>query len=143
MDEYVSTGIPGVDTILGDHGIPRGHSVLVCGGPGSGKTTFATQFLYKGATDHGEAGVYITLDEEPDDIQEVPTGSLTLLVGPPEAGKSAFCHQVVLNRLAAESAVMFVTTEQTPDEITRTLMDKGLREAVAGSLDFAMLSVRP
>jgi KaiC/GvpD/RAD55 family RecA-like ATPase len=39
--EYVSTGVPGVDKILGEKGIAKGHTILICGGPGSGKTTFA------------------------------------------------------------------------------------------------------
>ena len=67
--DYVPTGIPGVDKILAGKGIPSGHTVLVCGGPGSGKTTFSIQFLYMGATQHGEPGVYVTLDEEPSDIR--------------------------------------------------------------------------
>jgi KaiC/GvpD/RAD55 family RecA-like ATPase len=67
--EYVSTGIPGVDKILAGKGLPRGHTILVSGGPGSGKTTFAIQFLYTGATQHGESGVYVTLDEDPSDIK--------------------------------------------------------------------------
>jgi KaiC/GvpD/RAD55 family RecA-like ATPase len=70
MSEYVQTGIPGVDTILGAAGIPQGHTVLISGGPGSGKTTFAIQYLYSGATQHGEPGVYITLDEEPADVKK-------------------------------------------------------------------------
>ena len=70
MDGYVPTGIPGVDTILVGKGIPQGHTILVSGGPGSGKTTFAIQFLYTGATQHGEAGVYVTLDEDPEEIKK-------------------------------------------------------------------------
>jgi len=62
-DDYTSTGITGADKILGEKGIPRGHSILVAGGPGSGKTTFAMQFLYKGATEYDEPGIYISLDE--------------------------------------------------------------------------------
>jgi len=58
-----------VDKILGDRGIPRGHTILVCGGPGSGKTTFAVQFLYKGATEHEEPGIYVSLDEDPEDVK--------------------------------------------------------------------------
>jgi len=69
-EDYVPTGIPGVDKILTEKGIPRGHTILVSGGPGSGKTTFAIQFLYTGATQHDEAGVYVTLDEEPGDIKK-------------------------------------------------------------------------
>ncbi len=67
--EYVSTGIPGVDKILAGKGFPSGHTLLVSGGPGSGKSTFAIQFLYTGATQHGESGVYVTLDEDPSDIK--------------------------------------------------------------------------
>jgi KaiC/GvpD/RAD55 family RecA-like ATPase len=70
VEDYVPTGIPGVDKILVGKGLPRGHTILVSGGPGSGKTTFAIQFLYTGATEHGEAGVYVTLDEEPGDIRK-------------------------------------------------------------------------
>jgi KaiC/GvpD/RAD55 family RecA-like ATPase len=69
-EDYVPTGIPGVDKILAEKGIPKGHTILVSGGPGSGKTTFAIQFLYTGATQHGESGVYVTLDEEPSDIRK-------------------------------------------------------------------------
>jgi KaiC/GvpD/RAD55 family RecA-like ATPase len=68
-DDYVSTGIAGADKILGEKGLPRGHSILVAGGPGSGKTTFAIQFLYKGVTEHNEPGIYISLDEDPEDVK--------------------------------------------------------------------------
>lgn len=70
MESYVPVGIPGVDAILGGHGIPRGHTVLISGGPGSGKTTFAIQYLYTGITQHDEAGIYVTLDEDPEDIKK-------------------------------------------------------------------------
>jgi archaellum biogenesis ATPase FlaH len=41
------------------------------------------------------------------EIQEVPKGNLILLTGPPGAGKSAFCYQVVLNGLAMEKPVIY------------------------------------
>ena len=69
-EKYVPTGISGVDEILAGKGIPKGHSILVSGGPGSGKTTFAIQFLYIGATKYNESGLYVTLDEEPNDIKK-------------------------------------------------------------------------
>jgi KaiC/GvpD/RAD55 family RecA-like ATPase len=70
MPDHVQTGISGVDAILGGVGIPQGHTILISGGPGSGKTTFAIQFLYTGATEYGEPGLYITLDEEPEDVKK-------------------------------------------------------------------------
>ncbi|MCZ6647681.1 MAG: AAA family ATPase [Thaumarchaeota archaeon] len=65
MPNYISTGIPGVDELLEGRGIPEGHIVFLLGSPGSGKTTFALQMLYKGATEYNEPGVFITLDESP------------------------------------------------------------------------------
>ena len=68
--KYVSSGVPGVDNILEGKGIPRGHTILISGGPGSGKTTFAMQFLHNGATKYQESGIYVTLDEDPEDIRK-------------------------------------------------------------------------
>ncbi len=58
----VSTGIAGLDTMLGG-GFPAGRMILVLGGPGTGKTIFCSQFLHYGATEQGEKTVYISLDE--------------------------------------------------------------------------------
>jgi KaiC/GvpD/RAD55 family RecA-like ATPase len=69
MPEHLTTGIPGVDTLLEGKGIPAGHTVLVSGGPGSGKTTFGIQYLHSGVVQHGQAGLYVTLDEDPQDIK--------------------------------------------------------------------------
>jgi len=60
--ERVATGVVGLDTMLGG-GLPLNRFVLVCGGPGSGKTIFGVQFLFSGVTEYDEAGLYITLDE--------------------------------------------------------------------------------
>jgi circadian clock protein KaiC len=38
-------------------GFPEDRVILVIGGPGSGKTIFASQFLYKGVVDYGENGI--------------------------------------------------------------------------------------
>ena len=70
------------------------------------------------------------------DIMEVPKGSLILLTGPPGAGKSTFCHQVVLNGLAMDRPVMFVTTEQGPAEIIGLLRERGMGELPPGALNF-------
>jgi predicted hydrocarbon binding protein/KaiC/GvpD/RAD55 family RecA-like ATPase len=69
-------------------------------------------------------------------IQEVPKESLTLLVGPPGAGKSTFCHQMVLNGMAAERPIIFVTTEQNPSVVTGLLREKGMGESTPAALSF-------
>jgi predicted hydrocarbon binding protein/KaiC/GvpD/RAD55 family RecA-like ATPase len=70
------------------------------------------------------------------EIQEAPRESLTLVAGPPGTGKSTFCHQIVLNGIAAERPIIFVTTEQSPSGITGLLRDKGLAELPPGALSF-------
>jgi circadian clock protein KaiC len=67
---YLPTGITGLDDMLNHKGIPSGHTVLLSGGPGSGKTTMAIQFLFQGATQYDEPGLYISLDEDPADIKQ-------------------------------------------------------------------------
>jgi len=51
------------------------------------------------------------------EIREVPKESLILLAGPPGAGKSTLCHQMMLSSIAAERPVIFVSTEQSPSRI--------------------------
>jgi CRP-like cAMP-binding protein/KaiC/GvpD/RAD55 family RecA-like ATPase len=69
-------------------------------------------------------------------IQEMPGETLTLVVGPPGAGKSTFCHQVVLNSIATKRPVIFVTTEQSPSGVMRTLVDKGIEAPEPEVLSF-------
>ena len=70
------------------------------------------------------------------EIQEVPKNNLILLAGPPGAGKSTFCHQIVLNGIAIERPVIFVTTEQSPSEVTALLREKGMGEPTPAALSF-------
>src|SRR5688572_23361609 len=61
------TGIDGFDELTGG-GIPRGRPTLVCGGAGSGKTVFGMQFLLNGAVDYNEPGVFISFEEQVDEL---------------------------------------------------------------------------
>ncbi len=69
MVERVPTGIPGLDELI-EGGFPRGRSILVSGGCGTGKTILAMQYLVKGALEHNEPGLYITVDERAELIRE-------------------------------------------------------------------------
>jgi KaiC/GvpD/RAD55 family RecA-like ATPase len=66
--ERTKSGIPGFDEIIGG-GFPRGTCCLVTGTAGSGKTTFAVQFLYRGITDYNENGIYVCLEERPQNLR--------------------------------------------------------------------------
>lgn len=57
------TGIAGFDEITGG-GVPRGRTTLLVGGPGSGKTVLALQFLVHGARDCREPGILVAFEED-------------------------------------------------------------------------------
>lgn len=65
----VPTGIIGLDELI-QGGLPEGRSFLVSGATGTGKSIFCTQFLYAGATQYKQPGVYVTLDERPNLLRE-------------------------------------------------------------------------
>ncbi|MCS7120292.1 MAG: ATPase domain-containing protein [Nitrososphaerota archaeon] len=62
--ERVQTGIDGFDGLI-EGGLPRGYCYAIVGGPGTGKTTFAVQFICTGILRFGENGIYVTLEEPP------------------------------------------------------------------------------
>jgi circadian clock protein KaiC len=68
-DKRVSTGIAGLDEILGG-GLTADRIYLVEGAPGSGKTTMGLQFLLEGAR-RGERTLYVTLSETADELRAV------------------------------------------------------------------------
>lgn len=63
------TGIEGFD-LVSQGGIPKGRTTLVTGTAGSAKTVFAAQFLAEGIQKVNETGVFVTFEENPDEIRK-------------------------------------------------------------------------
>lgn len=63
------TGVKGFEDITFG-GLPKGRPTLVAGGAGSGKTMFAMEFIVHGAMDYGEPGVYVTFEENVNDLKQ-------------------------------------------------------------------------
>lgn len=60
-DEFIKVGIPGFDELV-EKGIPKGSSVLLAGGPGSGKTTFTLHTIAY-SCQKGEKCLYMSFEE--------------------------------------------------------------------------------
>jgi len=73
VDKYVikrtPTGIPGLDELI-EGGFIENDSILIAGSTGTGKTTFALQFLYYGAKELDEPGIYVTFEEMPQTVRQ-------------------------------------------------------------------------
>jgi circadian clock protein KaiC len=71
-DRRISSGVPGLDPMLGG-GLWPGASTMVAGPSGSGKTVMGLHFIFGGAQ-HGEPGVIATLQENPAQLQRMLSG---------------------------------------------------------------------
>jgi len=61
------TGIGGLDEVTYG-GLPKDRPTLLCGSAGCGKTLFGMTFLYNGAVEYNEPGVFLSFEEQPDDL---------------------------------------------------------------------------
>jgi KaiC/GvpD/RAD55 family RecA-like ATPase len=68
MPDLVSTGVEGLDSIL-NGGITEHSTVLVSGNPGTGKSILGIQYLYSGVLEDDEQGIYVTFEEDADDVR--------------------------------------------------------------------------
>jgi circadian clock protein KaiC len=71
-EQHLNTGIPGLDALL-KGGIPLGRSIILSGVSGTGKTTFALQFLITGAL-RNEKGLLFSFEETPDRLYRTAAG---------------------------------------------------------------------
>jgi len=66
--EVLSTGQPALDKCLSG-GLPRGSNILLTGSLGSGKSTFARQFISNGIRER-EKALFVVLDDNPKQIRK-------------------------------------------------------------------------
>lgn len=71
--ERMLTGIEGLDSIL-EGGLTTNRSTLIAGTSGSAKTVLAVQFLAEGIMQYGEPGIFVTLEESPQDLRNNMAG---------------------------------------------------------------------
>jgi len=69
-------------------------------------------------------------------LQDIPLENLILVVGPPGAGKSHFCEQAALQRLAIGKPVIYLTTDCDSTKTQADLQEEGLGKIAPGLLSF-------
>lgn len=67
--ERVPSGIPGFDELV-EGGFPRQSTILVAGGPGTGKTIFCLQYLVNGIEQFNEKGLFVTFEQKMDAVKK-------------------------------------------------------------------------
>ncbi|OQX44518.1 MAG: hypothetical protein B0D85_06785, partial [Candidatus Sedimenticola endophacoides] len=85
----LETGVSGFDEML-EGGLPEGRTTLVSAGPGCGKTVLLAEFIYRGATELNEPGIFLTFEERPEDIQHNLANFGWNLKGLADAGQLLF-----------------------------------------------------
>lgn len=101
------TGITGFDEITGG-GLPCGRTTLLVGGPGSGKTILALQFLVQGAQACKEPGIFVAFEEASKRI---------------EANAESFGWK--LDELRRRKKLFFVDAQPVPDLVQSGDFDLG------------------
>ena len=120
MSERTKTGIKGLDELI-EGGLPKGYSFLLLGGPGTGKTTFGAQYIYKGATEYGESGLYVALDEPPFSI-----------------GPNMLKFGWDLEEIGRQGKFSFVDVSPMKRETKGTFVPAALQGSLIGSAKFSM-----
>ena len=84
-DRRLRTGVPGLDEMMAG-GIPAGDALMLAGPAGSGKTTFATQFIAEGLR-QGEPAVIVVFEEYPEEYLARAKARSPAIIDMLEAGK--------------------------------------------------------
>lgn len=119
--ERVETGISGLDEML-NGGIPARRHVALYGGPGSGKTSFGFEFLYRGAK-KGQNGVYITLEETYDDIIENMKMTFPMFTDVPKLVKEKKLNIVKPDKLELDEVANVLEEQITDNDVSRAVID--------------------
>ncbi len=88
--ERISTGVGALDDMISS-GIRRGHTVLVAGSAGVGKTTLGLSFVHAGAAG-GEPAVYVSFEEAPEALLQLADNFGMALSEMQQAGDLSFMH---------------------------------------------------
>ena len=143
--QRMQSGIMGFDQIVGG-GLIRDRVYLLTGPAGAGKTIFSSQFLYNGLTKFNENGVYVVLEETPQQLRENLFNSFSWNLSTYEESGNLIILDAISSRLGLSSQERFVvprpfTLEALLYEIQTAIQACGARRVVIDSLDAMSLEL--
>ncbi|MEX0939526.1 MAG: ATPase domain-containing protein [Pirellulales bacterium] len=120
---YAGSGISGLDEVLGG-GFPRGHTYLIHGASGAGKTTLSLQYLIEGAR-NGENVLYLGTSETEHEIRRIADShgwsldgvTLHHHVPPPPGGEQTVLHPADMELPQTIETMLSVAEEVKPSRL--------------------------
>ncbi|MGQ0816131.1 MAG: ATPase domain-containing protein [Gemmatimonadota bacterium] len=126
-----STGVPGLDELLGG-GIPAGDAVMLVGPAGSGKTSFATQFVAEGLRE-GDGVVVAVFEEYPEEYLARAQGRGAGLDAAVQGGQLKVIYLRPLD----------LSVDETLDEILQAVAEAAATRVVIDSLSGFEVALAP
>lgn len=119
--DRVKTGISGMDELL-NGGIPLHRHVAVYGGPGAGKSSLCFEYLYRGVQ-MGENGIYISLEETPEDFVANMSNAFTGFKDLDKMVKNGSLNIVKPDKLDLETVAELLEESITKNDVRRAVID--------------------
>jgi len=143
--QRIQSGIPGFDQIVGG-GLIRDRVYLLTGPAGAGKTVFSTEFVYNGITHLNENGVYVVLEETPQQLRQNMHSSFGWDLGYLEETGNLVILDAISSRLGLGSDERYVvprpfTLESLLYEMETAIRSVNARRVVIDSLDAMSLEL--
>ena len=143
--QRVQSGIPGFDQLV-NGGLIRDRVYLLTGPAGAGKTIFSSQFVYSGMTQFNENGVYVVLEETPQQFRQNLYNSFGWDFGYLEESGNLVILDAISSRLGLGSDERFVvprpfTLEALLYEMETAIRTVNARRVIIDSLDAMSLEL--
>jgi len=144
LSESVPTGVEGLDELISG-GFPKGRIILVLGGPGTGKTILASQFLYKGISQYNENGIFVSLDESKNhfysemlkfgwDFQKVEEEGKFLFIDATRLSRVAILKEKMLKEEASSLRGKQLQIDRLIEELQAKIQQIGAKRVVLDTL---------
>ena len=120
--DFIKTGVPGLDQVL-KGGLRKNSTVLITGAPGTGKTLLALEFVYYGAKDFNENGIFITIEENLDVLSQSAKNIGMDIKSMIDKGKIFFVQKPIVTLKGGISSIKGLTDAIKKNKVQRIALD--------------------